>query len=195
MTSQKVIIPPVGFENCVEDRAEKRSGAKKRFDADIQHHARDRDSRNPKLHRAGYDIQREQRIHYVADPRNQPDEAAKAVPKSAGKGESIVEPAREGLHIGNAWVYDLRAQRFALEFLTGGGNDYWRQPPSYQESAIAYLRHGDGAGGGKLEAPRLVAPQRRQPTVKVDYLQRTEVRPPDGGFGDFGVGGQVGMSA
>jgi hypothetical protein len=28
-----------------------------------------------------------------------------------------------------------------LEFLTEGGDDYLRQPPSYQEPAKAYLRH------------------------------------------------------
>jgi len=84
-------------------------------------------------HRAADDIQREQRIQYVADPRNQPDEAAKAIPKSAGKGESIIEPAGEGLHIGCAPVHDLRAQCFALEFLTGEGDYYLRQPPTYQE--------------------------------------------------------------
>ena len=72
-----MIIPPVGFKDCVEDRAEKWSCAKERFDAHIQYHARNRDSRNPKLHCAADDIYREQRIQYVADPRNQPDEAAK----------------------------------------------------------------------------------------------------------------------
>jgi hypothetical protein len=130
--SEKLIIPPIGFEDCIEHRAEKRSGAKERFYADIQHHARDRDSRNAELHRTADDIQRKQCIQYIADARNQPDETAKAVPKSAGKGESIVEPAREGFHISDARVHDFRAQRFALEFLTGERGDSWRQLQFYQ---------------------------------------------------------------
>ena len=130
VTSQKVIIPPVRFEDCVENRAEKRSGAKQRFDADIQHHARNRYSRNSKR-TVRPTIYRENNASSTSPiPGINPMKPLRPYPKSAGKGESIIEPAGEGLHIGCARVHDLRAH-FALEFLTGEGDYYLSQPPTY----------------------------------------------------------------
>ena len=67
ITVQKNIIPAVRLENHVEQISDEGRGAKQPLDTDIEHHACDTDTRNSKLKRPIHDVERDQRVHDVAD--------------------------------------------------------------------------------------------------------------------------------
>ena len=50
-----------------------------------------------------HDIQRDQRIHDIANAGNEPDKPGEPKAKAAGKDEGVVHPPRKSFDIGKAW--------------------------------------------------------------------------------------------
>ncbi len=108
--SQKKIIPSIRLESDIEEIAKEWDGSSESFYSDIHQHASDRNARDAKLDCADYDIQRDQAVEDVADSRDQANDSGQPESKASRRGEGVIEPARQRLHIGNSRVDHLRSQ-------------------------------------------------------------------------------------
>jgi hypothetical protein len=104
MGFEDLVVAPVRLESNIEQIAYKGYRAGNAFDADIQHHSSNRRARHSELDGALNNVQGNQRVYQIPDARDQADNPGKTEAKTSRQHESVIEPTRDRLDIGNSGI-------------------------------------------------------------------------------------------